>query len=688
MKVINKNNNKIKFRDKAVDTNSILEQTVDALPDPIVIIDEDFTILNINRHAVDFIRNFSGKFNKKKEPSLSDIIGSKCHDYFYNKPTVCVDCSHLEVMKKGELSKQVFDEINGKTYRINISPIFGKSNNCIGTIHIFHDITDSENTQKMVEFQREIAFITSRVRDINELIGLSSDLIQNVFEVDCYIDLTQTESNDRILDQISLRLSEDVDKQQESLKKGLIEISKEVQHRRLPVIANELRKQVDIGVSTFSSGQNELFPILGFPVKDKDFEKEDSGYLGVILFRPRKYRVISLKEFEKFKMIAERFSLSIKKILLINKLTRTNRELDILNTISKKINHSVDVELIIKESLEAVLNFLNIESGAISLTLGNDEKQFFHEKGISNKCLQWAIKNQSKDIKAIQWDENADLKKNKISSCFSVPIITAKKHIGSIYICSHKDRLVSNEDMRLLMSVGSQIGIAIENAKLYHNIEKEKEVQKALSQKIIESVESERKRISMELHDNLLQLLIGADYILQSVESDSTIVDGKLEKVSETLVDAIDAGRKLIKDIMPPSLEAVGLCPSIEEFLYKTALDMNIKASFDGDNSVILPNNVALALYRIAQEAITNSVKHSGAGEIKCSISKKKNHIILCVSDNGNGFDLKPKLNSSINDGHIGLLSMNERAALCGGLLDVKSSKKNGTSITAKIPTG
>jgi signal transduction histidine kinase len=224
----------------------------------------------------------------------------------------------------------------------------------------------------------------------------------------------------------------------------------------------------------------------------------------------------------------------------------------------------------------------------------------------------------------------------------------------------------------LALAVANQAAVAIENARLYQQAQALAALQ-------------ERQRLARELHDSVSQALYG---IALGARTARTLLDRDPARVAEPLdyvLSLAEAGlaemRALIFELRPESLETEGLVAALAK--QAAALRARHRITVDealGDEPDA-PLAVKEALYRIAQEAMTNTVKHARAGQVDLRLVQEDGGLVLEVRDDGLGFDP-----SGSFPGHLGLQSMRERAATQGGTLDVDSTPGRGTRIRAQIP--
>jgi signal transduction histidine kinase len=208
------------------------------------------------------------------------------------------------------------------------------------------------------------------------------------------------------------------------------------------------------------------------------------------------------------------------------------------------------------------------------------------------------------------------------------------------------------------------------------------------SSALMEGQEEERRRLSRELHDGIGQMLTGLKLHSEKLKS-LPFADDKQRKTFEThrklIEETIEATRMVSFNLMPPILTDFGLGAAIRLLAEHTSQTSDIKVLFESNyGKTRLNANLEVNLYRIAQEALNNMVKHARATEAKVVLQKSKAEIELSISDNGVGFEEKKiRKEKSINNG---LSNMQTRVRLLGGQIKIQTKSTKGTQITVKIP--
>jgi len=209
----------------------------------------------------------------------------------------------------------------------------------------------------------------------------------------------------------------------------------------------------------------------------------------------------------------------------------------------------------------------------------------------------------------------------------------------------------------------------------------EDERQQELLKAVIETQESERKRLAEDLHDSVGQVLSAIKLKLHKLDKQS---DGKNEMLADTckLTDeCIQEIRNIIHNVLPPVLTDFGLIDALEALCNKMNSNTAIQVVFTKKLSPErFPSAIELTVYRIAQELFGNAVKHSDATSIHVELSKHGNALIMSFRDNGKGFNL-----DDVTQG-FGIKNLHSRVQLINGKIDIYSKPLSGTITTINIP--
>jgi signal transduction histidine kinase len=214
---------------------------------------------------------------------------------------------------------------------------------------------------------------------------------------------------------------------------------------------------------------------------------------------------------------------------------------------------------------------------------------------------------------------------------------------------------------------------------------------KAYTAYVVRAQEEERQRMARELHDDTIQSLLllcrRLDGLQGVGESPPTSTFDRLQEAREIAEEVVTGLRDFTKTLRPPILDDLGMVTSVRRLLTDLTERTKIKSQLRvAGEDRRLPPDTELGIFRIAQEALRNTERHAEATRIAVTLTFTKDEVRLEVIDNGVGFSRASVSNDFTASGHLGLISMQERAELLGGRLKIKSSPGNGTRVNASVP--
>ena len=247
-----------------------------------------------------------------------------------------------------------------------------------------------------------------------------------------------------------------------------------------------------------------------------------------------------------------------------------------------------------------------------------------------------------------------------LDAFLAVPIVFRGDVVGAFYL-ANKEGGFTADDERLVSDLAAHAAVLIEHSRLY-------EASHELS------VLEERNRLARELHDALTQSLFGLRLRLEA---------GDTAGATSLLEDIFGELRSLILQLRPPALERDGLLPSLAKHLDVVGRTHGIATRLEASSVGELDPDTEQALFRIAQEAVTNVVRHATARTVTVALTAEDGRVVLDVVDDGRGFDPEHR---AISSRRLGLVSMRERAADLGGSLSIVSAPGAGTTVHAEVP--
>lgn len=252
--------------------------------------------------------------------------------------------------------------------------------------------------------------------------------------------------------------------------------------------------------------------------------------------------------------------------------------------------------------------------------------------------------------------------------------------IGREAVAQRKDGSVFPIDL----SVGE--AVLPSGRRIFTGIIRDLTVRKQLEDQILHISEEEQARIGQDIHDDLCQQLaaIGclARVAQKSLAASGSPEAANLEEIVRLISRANTRARETSRGLMPVVLDAGGLMAALQELADSTARAYEITCDFRYDNPVQVDDNkLAIQLFRIAQEAVSNAVKHSQARRVEIRLNRQSGAYVLIVRDDGAGIPDTPAKGTG-----MGLLTMNHRAEMSGGSVTVTPRPTGGTQVTCSIP--
>jgi PAS domain S-box-containing protein len=210
-----------------------------------------------------------------------------------------------------------------------------------------------------------------------------------------------------------------------------------------------------------------------------------------------------------------------------------------------------------------------------------------------------------------------------------------------------------------------------------------------LLDRTVEAAEQERKRLAADLHDGPVQHLAAMEVRLEALRdrlgTGTEHVSSSVERVQGSLREQVQALRSMMTELRPPALDERGLEAALRDHLAAVHRDSGLECTVESAVVGRLEPTYETLLYRVAQEGLTNAVKHAKAGRVVVRLRKDGDVVELEIADDGLGFDVAGVPQPS--DGrHFGLIGMRERVELAGGTWSIQSAPGEGTLIRARLP--
>jgi two-component system NarL family sensor kinase len=379
------------------------------------------------------------------------------------------------------------------------------------------------------------------------------------------------------------------------------------------------------------------------------------------------------------------------------KLKKRNRELSILNTIADALNREVDLTRALDAALKKIAELFDVQTAWVWLQRDDSATTYLAASlnlppGLADDPARMAGDTYCYCLDKYALGEMENARNVSIITCTrvqglhsgteglryhaSVPLYHHNKRVGVLNVVSGDWRELSEDDLRLLNTVGDMLSIAVERAQLFaHSIEL--------------GAAEERNRLAREIHDTLAQGLTAITLQLETadalLESNPKNARTAVQKALNLTRANLEEARRSVLDLRAAPLERRTFCDALKALVEQYGAEWKLEAEFEligGDRP--LPVRIEAGLYRMAQEALTNVVRHAKAEHVCVHFTTMPDQVELVIEDDGQGFDTEAL--ALRKAGRFGLVGLNERARLLGGTLEVCSVPGEGTELKIIVP--
>lgn len=389
-----------------------------------------------------------------------------------------------------------------------------------------------------------------------------------------------------------------------------------------------------------------------------------------------------------------------------DEIRRRNRELAALNAVSAVMSEPYTTDAMLQRALEQSLAALELPAGWVFIIERDSPKLIAMSglagstdnlKGIFPACDCGAVLRTGQPI-VITLHEGCAAwgtctTNGQVICCHgTVPLAAGGRIIGALSAAGIAPKCFDEDNFRLLIMVGRQMGIALENARLWSELRGKEQLRTELLSKAIQAQEDERRRIARELHDEAGQSLNAIVFGLKAAEAslptDPVRAAEVISRLKAATSDTVRELQTIIYDLRPSLLDDLGLMPALRWYA-ETRLEASgvvVAWNIVGSDRR-LPLECETALFRVGQEALTNIARHASARQVHVEIVFADDKTSLEIIDDGLGFEIESILSHRQEDGRgLGLLGMRERAELLGGTFEIESAHGHGTRLHIELP--
>ncbi len=388
-------------------------------------------------------------------------------------------------------------------------------------------------------------------------------------------------------------------------------------------------------------------------------------------------------------------------------MLRRQRELMALNAVANAVNVSAPLGETLEHSLRALLQALDLPVGWVFLLDGERVKlsswiglpEEIGEREVAvglHGCPCTAALRDKKAAVVSPLPERCPMRAGRLDgdrpilAHVTVPVLSRSRVLGVLGVASADAQAFSEGEVKLLEAVGQELGVAVENSRLWDDLRDKERVRGQLLEKVMVAQEEERKRIARELHDDTGQAITSLMVGLRSAgDSSEPSLRPRFEALRRIAAQTLESVKRLARELRPPLIDDLGLAAALERYVASYEANFGLKTDLqmagfrNGDR--LLPE-VELALYRIVQEALTNIAKHAQAKNVSVVVERKAGCVKAIIEDDGCGFDVATVLLAQAEDTKLGLHGMRERAELMGGRVQLESTLGHGSSVFVEIP--
>ena len=371
-----------------------------------------------------------------------------------------------------------------------------------------------------------------------------------------------------------------------------------------------------------------------------------------------------------------------------HELSQRNRELELLTHVAQALNRTTEIDAAMQLILTEAAAFFGLETGWIWLMHPQTDEHYLAAAVNLPPALAdvpermvgwcWCIETyrdgdmaSAEFIKTIHCTRLKDLAsgKNNLNFHVSIPLNANALRLGLLNLASAERRELADDEMTLLHTLGDMLAVAVERNRLF-----------AQSREL--GVMAERNRLARELHDTLAQSLTGIALQLESAEITLAQNPNKsqlfLNRALTQTRNALSETRRSVHDLRATALEDRTLCEALRQL--GQSLPIQVHNNFVDEHQPLSPG-VAMGLYRIAGEALSNVVQHAQTDAATLQLVQQPKQVTLIVQDAGVGFN-----SGATAKQRYGLIGMAERAKLLGGQFTLDSKPGTGTTIEVFIP--
>ena len=436
-----------------------------------------------------------------------------------------------------------------------------------------------------------------------------------------------------------------------------------------------------------------------------------AGHVGVLLPVGRHVRAVlnlvwraprTLDEADRtlLRAVARQIGIAADNVALYEAEQRARKAADSIASVSVTLNRSLNLDTVLQNLFDHLARFVSYDRAKVMLLERESRPGFriFLPSGSSDSAeairspLVTEVLQTRRSLCVADLHSHPAMPRETQGeiqhSWLGVPLLVAGRVIGLVTLAKAEPGFYTPEKVNLAEALAAPASVAIANARLVGELLSGRRRLQTLSKKLVDVQETERRHFARELHDEIGQSLTAILYRLEAAKrAPDSSANRILEETVEITDRAIQSVRDLALDLRPSLLDTAGLEDTLRWYIDRQvrsdSLDVGLSVSPDAAE---LPLDVRTACFRVAQEALTNVVRHAHARHARVELRRCPMKVELSVWDDGRGFNPDEARKRARNGQSLGILGMQERAELLGGKVAFDSGPGRGTTVRAVLP--
>lgn len=392
---------------------------------------------------------------------------------------------------------------------------------------------------------------------------------------------------------------------------------------------------------------------------------------------------------------------------MLDRLEETNlalatrqHDIEAMNAITAAAGKSLEIDAVVSASVRTAVDAFGAEAGWLLLGDESSELAYCTIEGFEPcsetvsacLCSQVMESAEARFVRIAEagcghLEEVAGGESRDSGWLACIPLIAESRGVGVLGLTFAGESNLADE-ADLVLALGTQVGAALQNARLWEEVQRHREASRRLLGRVVKAQEEERKRIARELHDETGQALTSLGLGLRRLRDRAGPGERtELADLHATAASALEGVARLALALRPAALDELGFVPALKDLAARLASSSGIELDVEtvGLDGERLPGEVEVVLYRIIQEALTNVCRHSSATRADVLVQRRLKSVVADVEDDGRGFDMH-EMERRGPESALGIFGMRERADLVGGTVSIESVPGRGTSVHLRLP--